>query len=314
MGMLIDGRWETDDRRPTPDGRFERPQSAFRSGVGSGTDFPVEAGRYHLFVSPTCPWAHRTLIFRVLKGLEDVVGVTLLAPANTEHGWIFDPAPDPLTGATYLYQLYQRADPAYTGRVTVPVLWDIDTATIVNNESAEIIRLVNSAFDAVAGHPERDYYPAALRDEIDAVNERVYHGLNNGVYRAGFAQTQAAYEEAARGVLETLDWLEARLGDARYLAGDVLTEADWRAFPTLIRYDAVYHHLFKCNFHRLADYPALHAYTRELYQHPGIAGTVDLQAVRKGYYQGMTHLNPYGIVPMGPHGDVLDFSRPHGRR
>jgi glutathionyl-hydroquinone reductase len=313
MGMLIDGHWHRDDGPALRAGRFERPDSAFRARVGHDPRFPVEGGRYHLFVSPTCPWAHRTLILRVLKGLEDAVGLTLLAPANTDHGWRFDPAPDPLTGAAHLFELYQRADGAYTGRVTVPVLWDTHTGAIVNNESAEIVRMFNADFDAIAGHPERDYYPAAAREPIDAVNARVYADLNNGVYRAGFAQTQGAYEEAVRAVFDTLDWMEQHLARARYLAGDVLTEADWRAFPTLIRFDAVYHHLFKCNHRRLADYPAVHAYTRELYQHPGVCATVNLPATRAGYYTGMRHLNPHGIVPVGPGDAVLDFSRPHGR-
>lgn len=313
MGMLIEGRWELGDTPPTGQGGFVRPNSTFRAAVGAETRFPVQAGRYHLFVSYTCPWAHRTLMFRVLKGLEDVIGLTVLAPANTPYGWTFDPVPDPLTGATHLHELYQRADPGFTGRVTVPVLWDTTAGTIVNNESADIIRMFNADFDALARHPERDYYPPALRGEIDAVNERVYRDVNNGVYRAGFAQTQDAYEHPARALFETLDWLDARLRTSRYLVGDRLTEADWRLFPTLVRFDAVYYHHFKCNWRRLVDYAALHAYARELYQHSGIAGTVDLPATRAGYYQGMRHINPHGIVPIGPEPAVLDFNAPHGR-
>lgn len=313
MGVLVNGRWETDDSLALRDDRFVRSDSTFRARVGADARFPVQADRYHLFVSVSCPWAHRTLIFRTLKGLEKVIGLTWLEPANTPLGWRFNPAPDPLTGATHLYELYQRADPAYTGRVTVPVLWDTHTGTIVNNESSEIVRMFNGDLDAIAGHPERDYYPAPLRGQIDVVNARVFSDLNAGVYRAGFATTQAAYAAAARAVFETLDWMQERLATSRYLCGDVLTEADWRAFPTLVRFDAVYHHLFKCNWRRLADYAGLRAYTRELYQHPGIAATLDVRAIQAGYYGGMRHLNANGIVPIGPEDAVLDFSLPHGR-
>lgn len=313
MGALLNGQWETDDSRVVSDIRFVRSDSVFRARVGTDARFPAEAGRYHLFVSVSCPWAHRTLIFRVLKGLEQVIGLTWLEPANTPLGWRFNPAPDPLTGAGLLYELYQRSDPAYTGRVTVPVLWDSHAGTIVNNESSEIIRMFNADFDALAGHAERDYYPAALRAQIDTVNARVFGDLNAGVYKAGFATSQAAYETAARAVFATLDWMQHRLTSSRYLCGDVLTEADWRAFPTLVRFDAVYHHLFKCNWRRLADYPVVHAYTRELYQHPGIAATLDVRAIQRGYYSGMRNLNANGIVPIGPDDTVLDFAAPHGR-
>ena len=313
MGGLVNGRWEMDDSLVLRDDRFLHSDSTFRARVGADARFPVEAGRYHLFVSVSCPWAHRTLIFRVLKGLENAIGLTWLEPFNTPLGWRFNPAPDRLTGATHLSELYQRTDPTFTGRVTVPVLWDTHSGAIVNNESSEITRMFNSDFDGVADHPERDYYPAALRPQIDAVNARLFSGLNSGVYRAGFAPSQAAYETAARAVFETLDWMQARLTTSRYLCGDDLTEADWRAFPTLVRFDAVYHHLFKCNWRRLADYPVLHAYTRELYQYPGMAATMDVRAIQGGYYGSMRHLNPNGIVPIGPDDAVLDFSAPHGR-
>ncbi len=322
MGQLVDGVWVADDEAMRHSGgRFVRPQSSFRSWVsadgaagpsGSG-GFAAERARYHLYVSHACPWAHRTAIFRRLKGLDDAIGISVTHWHSGSHGWTFAPAPgviaDAVNGADYLYQVYLAADPAYSGRVTVPVLWDRERATIVNNESSEIIRMLNSAFDAhgaVAG----DYYPAGLRSEIDAVNDRVYASLNNGVYRAGFARTQSAYEEAVAPLFATLDWLEARLGAQRYVAGEVPTEADWRLFTTLVRFDAVYVGHFKCNLRRLVDYPKLWDYTRALYQHPGVAATVNMEHIKRHYYESHTRVNPSGIVPIGP---ALDFEAPHSR-
>jgi putative glutathione S-transferase len=317
MGQLVDGTWIADDEALRhAQGRFVRPPSRFRSWVtadgtpgpsGSG-GFAAERGRYHLYVSHACPWAHRTAIFRRLKGLEDAIGIAVTHWRTGEHGWTFEPGPgvvpDAVNGADYLYQVYLAADPGYSGRVTVPVLWDKQRATIVNNESAEIIRMLNGAFDA-AGAAGGDYYPAGLRAQIDAVNERVYATLNNGVYRAGFARTQAAYEEAVIPLFATLDWLEARLARQRYVAGDVPTEADWRLFTTLVRFDAVYYSHFKCNLRRLVDYPNLWRYTRRVYALPGVAKTVDMREIKDHYYRSMKEINPTQIVPKGP---LLDFS------
>ncbi|WP_349656927.1 glutathione S-transferase family protein [Xanthomonas sp. 10-10] len=322
MGLLVDGKWQ--DRwydTDKSDGRFERSQSQFRHWVtadgsagphGKG-GFQAAAGRYHLYVSLACPWAHRTLIFRRLKGLESLIDVSVVNWLMRDQGWTFDPGPgviaDPVHHAKRLYEVYLNADPRYTGRVTVPVLWDRERNTVVSNESADIIRMFNSAFDAV-GAAEGDFYPAPLREQIDALNTRIYDTVNNGVYKAGFATTQAAYEEAVVPLFETLDWLEARLGEHRYLCGDVLTEADWRLFTTLVRFDAVYVGHFKCNLRRIADYPQLSGFLRELYQMPGIADTVNFQHIKGHYYQSHATINPTGIVPMGP---VLDLHAPHGR-
>jgi putative glutathione S-transferase len=317
MGLLIDGQWH--DRWYDTDrtgGRFERPQTAFRDWVSSepGARFPAEAGRYHLYVSLACPWAHRTLIMRRLKGLEDAIGVSVVHPHMGEHGWCFEPYPgatgDRLHGADYLHQVYTRAKPDYTGRVTVPVLWDKETGTIVNNESAEILRMLDQCFSAIADPAAAEYYPAALADDIDAINDRVYHRVNNGVYRAGFATRQDAYEEAVTGLFEMLDELEARLARQRYLVGDRITEADWRLFTTLVRFDAVYVGHFKCNLRRLVDYPNLWAYARELYQIPGVSGTVNLDHIKRHYYTSHPMINPTRIIPAGP---VIDFDEPHGR-
>jgi putative glutathione S-transferase len=298
-----------------------RRESQFRSWVtadgapgpsGEG-GFRAEAGRYHLYVSLACPWAHRTIIFRGLKGLEKLVGLSVVHWENLAQGWSFEPGPgvipDSVNGARYLHEVYTKARPTYSGRVTVPVLWDKERATIVNNESSEIIRMFNSAFDGVGAAPG-DYYPAGLRAEIDAVNARVYETLNNGVYRCGFATAQEAYDEAVVPLFGTLDWLEERLAKRHYLCGDRLTEADWRLFTTLVRFDAVYYSHFKCNLRRLADYPNLWAYTRDLYQHPGVAETVNFDHIKRHYYGSQRRVNPTGIVPRGP---ILDFRAPHGR-
>jgi putative glutathione S-transferase len=321
MGLLIDGVWHEQDREPGQGGRFERPETAFRNWVTSdgrpgptGHDgFAAAAGRYHLYVSLACPWAHRTLIMRALKGLEQAVSVSVTHWMMGEQGWTFAQGegviPDPLFNSRYLHELYTRADPGYSGRVTVPVLWDRHTQTIVNNESAEIIRMFNRAFDAVGARPG-DYYPKDKREEIDALNARIYDTLNNGVYRAGFATTQTAYEDAVMPLFETLDWLEERLTQSRFLVGDALTEADIRLFTTLVRFDAVYNGHFKCNLRRIVDYPNLWAYTRDLYQLPGVAQTVSMPHIKRHYYMSHRRINPTGIVPVGP---LLDFDAPPER-
>ena len=293
---------------------FELTPSSFRYWVRDkpGARFQPEAGRYHLYVMYGCPWAQRTLIVRALKGLERAIDVSAVHyHLNEQEGWAFPPdAPEPLYGLRRLRELYAMADPDYSSRITVPVLWDKRERTIVNNESSEIIRMFNDAFNAFAVHPELDLYPAALRPEIDRWNERIYAAINVGVYCGGFAPTQAAYDEAVYAFFAALDELEAHLESHRYLVGDLPTEADWRVFPTLIRFEWVYHGLFKCNLRRLVDYPNLFAYTRELYQWPGIAATINERHIRDGYYGSMLKLNPTGIVPAGP---LVDFSAPHGR-
>ncbi|HZW48389.1 MAG TPA: glutathione S-transferase family protein, partial [Microvirga sp.] len=280
--------------------------------MGTG-GFRAEPGRYHLYVSLACPWAHRTLIMRRLKGLEEMIGLSVVHWRMLEHGWTFEEGPgtipDPIHGAQYLHQIYTAAEPSYTGRVTVPVLWDRASATIVSNESAEIIRMFNAAFDGIGAKPG-DYYPQALRAEIDPLNTRIYDNVNNGVYKAGFATTQHAYDEAVRPLFETLDWLDARLASQRYLCGDILTEADIRLFTTLVRFDPVYVGHFKCNLRRIADYPNLSGYLRDLYQTGGIAETVNLQHIKGHYYESHRNINPTGIVPLGP---VMDLDAPHGR-
>ncbi len=323
MGLLVDGQWKDQwyDTKSTK-GRFKRSTSAFRNWVTadgspgpSGTGgFRAEAGRYHLYVSLACPWAHRTLIFRALKGLEDKIDVSVVHWLMKENGWTFDEGEgttgDRINGAEFLHQVYTTADANYTGRVTVPVLWDKQEKTIVSNESAEIIRMLNSAFDGIDGVVAGDYYPEELREEIDTLNERIYNTVNNGVYRAGFATTQEAYEEAVEPLFESLDWLDKRLGSRRYLAGDRITEADWRLFTTLLRFDPVYVGHFKCNRRRIVDYPNLWPYTRELYQHPGVAGTVNMHHIKHHYYASHDMVNPTGVVPVGPD---IDYTEPHGR-
>ncbi len=326
MGKLVDGVWHDVwyDTKSTR-GHFQRAASQFRNWItpdgapgptGEG-GFAAEAGRYHLTVSLACPWAHRTLIFRKLKKLEDLVSVSVVDPVMLSNGWEFK-APgegvdggtlDPLFGATTLWQVYLKADPHYSGRVTVPVLWDKKQNRMVSNESAEIIRMFNSAFDGITGSHD-DYYPAPLRAEIDALNETIYDTVNNGVYKAGFATTQDAYEENVWKLFATLDALEDRLAGRRYLTGETITEADWRLFTTLVRFDAVYVGHFKCNIRHIADYPNLSAYLRDLYQVPGVAETVNLHHIKTHYYRSHLTINPTGIVPAGP---ALDFAAPHGR-
>lgn len=300
------------------DGRFVRQVSAFRRSVSAepGAEFPAEAGRYHLYVSYACPWASRTTLYRSLKGLEDVIGMTVVDPVRDERGWRFGDGsaehgePDPLHGWQYLSEGYVLTDPAFDGRVTVPVLWDTKTNTAVNNESSEIIRMLNTEFNAFARNPELDLYPEALRDEIDALNDRIYTTINNGVYRSGFATTQAAYEEAVTTLFASLDWLEALLADRRYLTGDQITEADWRLAMTLFRFDPVYVGHFKCNIRRIADYPNLWGYTRDLYQQPGVADTVEFDHIKRHYYVTHPQINPTRVVPVGPR---IDWLEPHGR-
>lgn len=315
MGLLQNGRWvdqwyDTD----SSGGEFRRQDSRFRSWVTadgaagpSGSEgFKAEPGRYHLYVSLACPWAHRTLIFRQLKDLQELIGVTVVEPLMLANGWELK---DDQYGLEYLYQLYLKADSGYEGRVTVPVLWDKREQTIVSNESAEIIRMFNTAFNGLTGN-DKDYYPAALRGEIDAINQRVYDSINNGVYRSGFATTQEAYEEAYYKLFDALDWVEQVLARQRYLAGDALTEADWRLFTTLIRFDAVYHGHFKTNRQRIADYPAMSNYLRELYQQPGVAETVNFTHIKQHYYGSHQTINPTQVVPLGPQ---QDFTLPHDR-
>jgi putative glutathione S-transferase len=306
MGRMVDGVWRRDDHltRNAGDGAFIRPETSFRDHIAPGGRFAPEAGRYHLYVSLACPWAHRALIFRALKRLDPFIGVSVTHWLMGENGWTFEPGEgvvaDPLFGANFLHEIYARADPTYSGRVSVPVLWDRAENTIVNNESADIIRMFNSAFDGV-GAAAGDFYPLALRGEIDALNERIYGTLNNGVYKAGFATTQAAYEAAIVPLFETLDFLESRLSDGRpFLCGDAITEADWRLFTTLVRFDAVYVGHFKCNIRRLVDYPALLAYAMRLYDVPGVAETVDFGHIKRHYYMSHPTVNPTRIVPLGP--------------
>jgi putative glutathione S-transferase len=320
MGMLVDGKWQEDGLR-TKDGHFIRPSSVFRNFVtpdgspgptGKG-GFPAEAGRYHLYISLACPWAHRTLIFRALKKLGSVITYTNTAPLYGKTGWEFGTAlggmDDDVNHKATLAEIYLIADPHYTGRVSVPVLWDKKQHTIVNNESSEIIRMLNSAFDEFT-NVRADYYPAGLRAEIDRINDIVYPTVNNGVYRAGFATSQEAYEEAARGIFKTFDMLEERLGKHRYLVGPQITEADWRLFTTLIRFDSVYFSHFKCNVRRVADYPNLGNYLRDLYQVPSVAETVSIEQIKRHYYGSQRQVNPTGIVPIGP---LIDFTAPHDR-
>lgn len=322
MGLLIEGSWHDQWYDTAADGRFKREHAQRRNWItASGNPgpsgeggFKAQAGRYHLYVSLACPWAHRTLILRQLKGLQDLVDVSVVSWLMLDDGWTFDPAHgstgDRLDGLDFLHQRYTVDDANYSGRVTVPLLWDKQQQRIVSNESAEIIRMFNSAFDVLTGN-SLDFYPEALRGEIDVLNQRIYPAVNNGVYRAGFATTQDAYEEAFGELFDELDWLNARLGAHRYLAGEYLSEADWRLFTTLIRFDAVYHGHFKCNLRRIEDYPNLSNWLRELYQWPGVAATVDFEHIKGHYYASHRTINPTGIVPKGP---ALELARGHDRK
>ncbi|HEX5419170.1 MAG TPA: glutathione S-transferase family protein [Gammaproteobacteria bacterium] len=313
MGWIVNGKW-TDERPPETgkSGEFQRIASRFRQRIArdGSTPFAPEAGRYHLYVGWHCPWAHRTIMFRVLKGLEAAISISYCLPAYRENGWIFERRPeypdctaDDVNGFHYLYEAYIAADPSYTGKVTIPTLWDKKTKTIVNNESSEIIRMLNSEFIGIAGN-DGDYYPEELREEVDAVNAFVYDKVNNGVYRTGFARSQEAYEAAFDTLFAALDELDARLATRRFLLGDRQTEADWRLFPTLVRFDVAYFSAFKCNRQRIADYPNLWRYTRELYSTPGIAATVKPRLYVQNYYS-LKDVNPNGIIPKGT---PVDFS------
>ena len=314
MGLLVDGVWH-DDWYDTgrSGGAFVRTDAQFRDRVTAdgGSGFPAEPGRYHLYVSLACPWACRTVIFRRLKGLEATIGMTVVDPLMLERGWVFSvDDPDPVLHAQALSDIYVAARPGYSGRVTVPVLWDRERRTIVSNESSEIIRMLNTAFDAVGGNATLDFYPADLAAEIDAINAPIYDRVNNGVYKAGFATKQAPYEAACVSLFGMLDELEARLASRRYLCGAAITEADWRLFTTLVRFDAVYYSHFKCNLRHLWDYPNLWGYTRDLYQVPGVAETVSLDHIKRHYYVSQRTVNPSQVVPLGP---TIDFAAPHGR-
>ncbi|MBF0658529.1 glutathione S-transferase family protein [Psychrobacter sp. NG25] len=322
MGLLVDGQWQDKwyDTKSSG-GRFEREDAGFRnwitvdgsagpSGVGG---FKAEANRYHLYVSLACPWAHRTLIYRKLKGLEDIISLSVVHPFMGENGWTFAAGEsviaDPINNASYAYEIYTAAKQDYTGRVTVPILWDKQTNTIVSNESSEIIRMFNSAFDEV-GAVAGDFLPTELLTEIDEINAFAYSAINNGVYKAGFSTTPEAYEEAVGELFAALDTLEGRLATQRYLVGSTITEADWRLFTTLVRFDAVYVGHFKCNLHRIIDYPNLWGYLCDLYQVSGIAETVNMTHIKQHYYTSHANINPTRIVPAGP---VIDFNEPHDR-
>jgi len=316
MGLLVEGKWQDKwyDTKSTG-GRFVRRESQFREWVTAdgSSGFKAEPGRYHLYVSLACPWAHRTLIFRKLKKLEGVISLSIVDPLMEENGWEFSDyessIEDSVNGSDYLHQIYTTAKPDYTGRVTVPVLWDKEKKTIVNNESSEIILMLNSEFDEF-GNSTQDFYPPELRDEIDQINEAVYHNINNGVYKCGFATTQQAYEEAFNNLFSTLDQIENILSKKRYIVGDKLTLADWRLFTTLLRFDSVYYTHFKCNLRRIEEYPNLSNYLRELYQYPGVEETVNFKHIKEHYFKSHKTINPTGIVPSGPE---LDLSTPHNR-
>ena len=323
MGLLVDGEWRDKwyDTESTG-GKFERSTSKFRNwvtadgsaGPSGKSGFQAQSGRYHLYVSYACPWAHRALIFRALKDLTDHISVSVVHPDMMEDGWTFatdfgGATGDTLFGSNFLRDIYIKADPNFTGRVTVPVLWDKAQSTIVSNESAEIIRMFNSAFNEITGNTD-DYWPTNLREQIADINERVYETVNNGVYKAGFATSQDAYDDAVHPLFDSLAWLESILENNRFLAGDKLTEADWRLFTTLARFDLVYHTHFKCNHKRLTDYPNLWAYTRQLYQHADIAETVHFDHIVRHYHFSQTTVNPHQIIPINP---TVDFSAPHER-
>ncbi|GGL75073.1 glutathione S-transferase family protein [Wenxinia marina] len=322
MGRLVDGKWQTEAQFAGDDGSFNRQETTFRNWVtpdgapgpsGEG-GFPAASGRYHLYVSYACPWAHRTLIFRRLKGLEDHIGVSVVHPDMLDEGWELrtdfpGATGDRLYGLETLKELYLKTDPDISTKVTVPVLWDTERETIVSNESAEIIRMMNSAWDGITGNTD-DYWPEAMRDEIAPVNDRIYDTVNNGVYKAGFATKQSAYDTAVGALFDSLDWLEDRLSTHRYLMGDRITEADWRLLTTLLRFDAVYHGHFKCNRNKLIEFPNLWGYTRELYQHPGVAETVHMDHIVRHYHYSHPSVNPNRIIPIGPE---IDFDAPHDR-
>ncbi len=311
LGQLIDGQWTTDWTERGESGEFQRMPTQFRDWVTAdgSSGFKAEAGRYHLYVSLGCPWAHRTLLLRSQKGLEDAISISIVDPVISNQGWQFSERsgciPDSLYQADYLWQIYVRAHPTYSGRVTVPVLWDKQTQTIINNESRQIIQMLNREFNAFSAVPERDFYPAALQEACDRAIDAIYPSINNGVYRSGFASSQAAYTQAVTALFQALDYWEGMLSQQRYVCGDAITLADWCLFPTLFRFDLAYHGLFKCNLKRLVDYPNLWRYCRELYQQPGVAQWCSAEHVKQLYYAGLPELNPTGIVPLGP---AIDFA------
>lgn len=313
MGIMENGAWvDLDFAERNRNGRYLRPRTQFRDTVtrDGSSGFPAEAGRYHLLVAHACPWAHRTLILRALKGLEEVISVNFVVPLMLDNGWEFPEGGDPVTGASYMHHVYAKARPDYSGRCSVPVLWDKQTNSIVNNESADIVRMLNTGFDDLATRAVPDLYPEDLREAIEAANTLVYENINNGVYKCGFATTQAAYEENFANLFAALDSVEATLAENRYLCGGTITEADWRLFATLVRFDAVYVGHFKCNRQRIADFANLSNYTRELYQWPGIAEITDFAKIKQHYYGSHLAVNPFGIVPVGPD---LDLTAPHDR-
>lgn len=317
MGQLIDGIWKVDEIRPNKvDGTYKRENSVFRDWISEeeGAEFLPESGRYHLYISHACPWAHRTLIFRVLKNLEDHISVDVVHPEMLENGWAFDTkfsdtTGDSLYGKEFLSEIYTQANNNITCRVTVPILLDKKSKKIVSNESADIIRIFNSSFDKITGNTE-DFWPKNLQKEIEPINKRIYETLNNGVYRAGFATSQSSYDEAVTKLFDTMEWLEEILSNNRFLLGDRVTEADWRLFPTLARFDSVYHFHFKCNHKRLIDYKNLWAYTRDLYQTFGISKTVHLNHAIRHYYYSHASINPHQIIPINP---IINFNEPHKR-
>ena len=314
-GMLVEGDWKTQREFANENGRFVRSTTSFRDRVTAdgSSGFPAEAGRYHLYVSWACPWAHRTAIMRKVKGLEDAISLSSVEPHMGDDGWAFSDGsgafPDPLYGEGFLRDIYTRADPGYTGRVTTPVLWDKQRETVVNNESREVMKMLDTEFGALAT-TDAEFYPEDLRDDIERTLDEIYDPVNNGVYRAGFASKQRAYEEAVTELFDALDRWETVLSERRFMLGDNVTGADWAFFTTLVRFDAVYHGHFKCNLRRIVDYPNLWGYVRDLYQYPGVAETVDIGHIKEHYYGSHRSINPYGIVPKGP---ILDLSEPHDR-
>ncbi|MGF1512185.1 MAG: glutathione S-transferase family protein [Elainellaceae cyanobacterium] len=315
LGRLINGKWTNQWTERDETGQFNRMPTQFHQRVTAdgSSGFKTEPDRYHLYVSLGCPWAHRTVLLRLLKGLQEAIGLSIVDPVISEQGWRFstgEGCPDELYQSDYLWQIYVRSNPNYTGRVTVPVLWDRQTQTIVNNESRQIIQMLNGEFNAFAAHPERDFYPEEMRSQIDAVMDAIYTPINNGVYRSGFAASQRAYSKAVTALFQAMDHWEGVLGQQRYLCGDAVTLADWCLFTTLFRFDLAYHGLFKCNLRRLVDYPNLWGYCRDLYQQPGVSEECSLAHVKQLYYAGLPELNPSGIVPEGP---AIDYGQPHRR-
>ena len=315
LGMMVDGEWTTHGIPKDSDGRFVRAETSFRDWVTAdgSSGYKAEPGRYHLYLASACPWAHRAALLRKLKGLEEAISISVVDPFMGDNGWMFSDAPgtipDAVNGSSYLREVYQKADPNYTGRVTTPVLWDKETETIVSNESREIIRMLDTEFGDLATS-DVDFFPEDLREEIDRTISEIYEPINNGVYKSGFAVTQTAYEEAVTALFDALDHWEEVLGERRYLCGDRITEADWCMFPTLVRFDPVYHYHFKCNVRCISDYPNLWGYLKDLYQQPGVAGTVDFDHIKQHYYMSHESVNPTRIVPKGPE---MDLNEPHGR-